>query len=130
MRQPCEVSTKSIVPAIRALLANELLTTHGLRQREAAVILGITQTAISKYMHHVRGATISIGTEGEIRSQIEKFACQLASGDIEKKTLALRICKLCRLVRRKGIMCKVCKEALETSMDYSTQCELCTEPLE
>ncbi|UCD95765.1 MAG: hypothetical protein JSV35_04410 [Candidatus Bathyarchaeota archaeon] len=130
MRQPCEVGTKSIVPAIRALLANELLTTHSLRQREAAVLLGITQTAISKYMHHVRGATISIGAEGEIRSLIEKVAGQLANGNIEKKTLALRICRLCRLVRRKGIMCKVCKEAPETSLDYSTPCELCMEPLE
>ena len=130
MRQPCEVSTKSIVPAIRALLANELLTAHGLRQREVAVILGITQTAISKYMHHVRGATISIGTEGEIQSHIEKVAGQLANGDIEKKTLALRICRLCRLVRRKGIMCKVCKEALEAPVDYNTPCDLCREPLE
>ena len=130
MRQPCEVGTKSIVPAIRALLANELLTTHGLRQREAAVMLGITQTAISKYMHHVRGAAISIGTEREIQSQIEKVADQLASGNIEKKTLALRICRLCRLVRRKGIMCALCKEGLEAPEDYSTPCELCTEPLE
>ena len=120
MRQPCEVGTKSIVPAIRALLADELLTTHGLRQREVAVLLGITQTAISKYTHHVRGATILIGTEREIRSQIEKTATLLASGNIEKKTLALRICRLCRLVRRKGIMCKLCRQTTEASINYSS----------
>lgn len=129
MRQPCEVSTKSIVPAIRALLADELLTTHGLRQREVAVLLGITQTAISKYTHHVRGATVSIGTEREIRSQIEKTATLLASGNIEKKMLALRICRLCRLARRKGIMCKLCRHATDASINYSTPCVLCTEPL-
>ncbi|MCK5562646.1 transcriptional regulator, partial [Candidatus Bathyarchaeota archaeon] len=60
MPMPCEVAVKSVVPAIRAGLAKELVQTHKLRQIDIANLLGITQTAVSKYTRDVRGRVVQI----------------------------------------------------------------------
>ncbi len=123
MKLPCEIAVKSVVPAIRALLAEELTETYGMKQREAASLLGITQTAVSKYTHHVRGRVLSIEKEQEVKTRIVKTAASLANGDLDRTALALEICAMCKFARKKRLMCKLCKQVdptLETG-----QCRLC-----
>jgi predicted transcriptional regulator len=124
MKLPCEVAVKSVVPAIRALLAIELVETHNLKQREVADLLGITQTAISKYTHHVRGRILAVGAEDEIMTLIVDTAASLADGDMRGTALARRICATCRLVREKRLMCELCKRA-NPNLD-AAQCQLCS----
>jgi predicted transcriptional regulator len=123
MRIPCEVAAKSVVPAIRALLAIELIETHRVKQREVAEMLGITQTAISKYSHRVRGRILSI-EEDEVRMLIANTADSLASGAMTRTDLVKQICATCRLVREKRLMCKVCKR-MNPELDVE-HCELCS----
>lgn len=126
MKLPCEVAVKSVVPAIRALLAKELIETHRMKQTEAAFLLGITQTAVSKYTHHVRGKGLSIEKEKEAQSLIAKTAASLADGSLDKTELGHQICVTCKLVRRKRLMCKLCKRANPTL--NVKECKLCTLP--
>jgi predicted transcriptional regulator len=123
MKLPCEIAVKSAVPAIRALLAKELIVTYGMRQKEVADLLGITQTAVSKYAHHVRGRVMLIENEEEVVTLITETAASLANGDMDKTTLALRICTTCKFVRRKRLMCGLCKLA-NPSLNIN-QCKLC-----
>lgn len=123
MKLPCEVAVKSVVPAIRALIAKELTETHKMKQVEAAELLGITQTAISKYTHHVRGRILRIEEEAKVRLFIRKTAASLANGDLTRAALVLRICDACRVVREKGLMCELCKRANPTI--EIKHCELC-----
>jgi len=124
MKLPCEVAVKSVVPAIRALLAIELVETHSMKQREVADLLGITQTAISKYTHHVRGGILAVGTEAEVMTLIAGTAASLANGNLKHAALARRICATCRLVREKRLMCELCKR---TNPKLNTaQCQLCS----
>lgn len=124
MKLPCEVAVKSVVPAIRALLAIELVETHDLRQREVADLLGITQTAISKYTHHVRGRILALGAEDEVMTLIVHTAASLADGNMRGTALARRICTTCKLVREKRLMCKLCKRT-NPNLD-TAQCQLCS----
>jgi len=124
MKLPCEIAVKSVVPAIRALLAKELTETHGMKQIEAAHLLGITQTAISKYTHHVRGGTISIEEQKEVKIQIIKTATSLVNGNLDRTTFALQICATCKLIRKKRLMCELCKRANPTL--NIEQCKLCS----
>ncbi len=124
MKLPCEVAVKSVVPAIRALLAKELTEVFGMKQTEAANLLGITQTAVSKYTHHVRGRVLSIESEKEVRVLISETAASLVNGNLDKTKLALQICSACRLVRVKGIMCRLCKRA-DSTLNIE-QCKLCS----
>lgn len=123
MKLPCEVAVKSVVPAIRALLAKELTETYGMKQREAANLLGITQTAVSKYTHHVRGRVLSIEKEEEVKMLIVKTAASLANGDLDRTALALKICGMCKFARKKRLMCELCKQADPTL--EKEQCRLC-----
>lgn len=123
MKLPCEIAVKSVVPAIRALLARELLEIHGMNQSEAANLIGITQTAISKYVHHVRGRTLSVEGERKVRLRIEETAIALANGNLKAKELPLQICGTCKLIRRQGLMCELCKRANPTLI--VEECNLC-----
>lgn len=123
MKLPCEVAVKSVVPAIRALLAKELTETHGMKQGAAAKLLGITQTAVSKYAHHVRGRSLLIEMEEEVRMTIVKTAASLVNGALDRTALSLQICSTCKLVRRKGLMCELCGRA-DSTVDLE-QCRVC-----
>ncbi|UCB60361.1 MAG: hypothetical protein JSW72_09730 [Candidatus Bathyarchaeota archaeon] len=123
LKLPCEVAVKSVVPAIRALLARELTENYGMKQGDAADLLGITQTAVSKYIHRVRGSVLSIGGEKEVKTLIMKTAASLADGNFERPFLALQICTTCSIVRKKRLMCRLCKRT-DPALDIE-QCKLC-----
>ena len=124
MKLPCEIAVKSAVPAIRALLALELTETYGLKQIEAANLLGITQTAVSKYTHHVRGRVLSIKKEKEVKMLIVKTAASLANGKLDRTALALQICTTCKLIRKKRLMCELCKRT-DPTLNIE-QCKICS----
>ncbi len=123
MKLPCEIAVKSVVPAVRALLAKELTETYGMKQREAAHLLGITQTAVSKYTHQVRGRVLKIEKQKEVEVQIAKTAASLANGNLDRTALALHICATCKLIREKRLMCELCKRA-DPALNIK-QCKLC-----
>lgn len=125
MSMPCEVAVKSVVPAIRAGLAKELIHTHKLKQNDVATLLGITQTAVSKYTRDVRGKVVKLEKEGEIHQMIVETAKMLARG-VSRRQLIFRFCEICRLVRQKGLMCKLCKRS-NPSIDVY-QCLICMKP--
>ncbi len=64
MLLPCEVAVKSVIPAIRSAIARELTESYGLKQKDVAELLGVTQTAVSKYTSHCRGAIFEVYRSG------------------------------------------------------------------
>ena len=123
---PCEVAVKSVVPAIRAGLAKELIRTHKLKQSDTANLLGITQTAVSKYTRHVRGRVVRIENVEEVHEMITETANMLANGEVSRRQFAIRFCEICKLVRQKGLMCELCRRS-NPSLDIR-QCLICIEP--
>jgi len=111
MIMPCEVAVKSVVPSIRAFIATELTRTHNMKQNDVAELLGITQTAVSKYTRQVRGAVLKIDQTEEIQSMLKKIASQLANDDITRQDLVVEFCEVCKVARRTGIMCNLCKRS-------------------
>lgn len=120
----CEVAVKSVVPAIRCAIAKQLIQTYGLKQREVASLLGITQTAVSKYTRHVRGRVLKIEEVNEVTPVIIEIATSLANGHISRRELVERFCTACIIIRRNGLMCKLCKRS-DPSIDIQ-QCDVCS----
>jgi hypothetical protein len=120
---PCEVAVKSVIPSIRALLAIELINTHGMKQDDVASLLGITQTAVSKYAHHVRGAALQTEIERLFEDVVKKVATLIANGEFDRFESTEQMCRLCSLVRTKGIMCEICNS--HSSERVSSICKLC-----
>jgi len=120
---PCEVAVKSVVPAIRALVAKELTRTYGLKQNDVASLLGITQTAVSKYTRHVRGKALEIESVVEVQPMITEIVVMLAGGRISRSELTARFCSACKIIRQRRLMCELCKRS-DPSLDVQ-QCFIC-----
>jgi len=123
MLMPCEVAVKSVVPSIRAFIATELTQTYDMRQVDVAALLGITQTAISKYTTQVRGASLKIDQTPEIQTMLKDIATQLVNKEITQPELVAEFCQVCKLVRKEGIMCSLCKRS-DPKLDIET-CQIC-----
>lgn len=123
MLLPCEVAVKSLVPAIRSVIARDLTQSYGLKQKEVANLLGVTQTAVSKYTRHVRGTVLKIEEVEEVQPMIEEIVVSLANRRMSKYELAAKFCVTCETIRRKGLMCKLCKRS-DPTIDIK-QCLVC-----
>jgi len=123
MSMPCEVAVKSLVPAIRALMARELIHTHKLKQDEAAHLLGVTQAAVSKYTRKVRGRALNIEKIEEANTITIDTTNLLAKGELTPPELVKKFCLVCKVVRQTGAMCALCKRS-NPSLDVNL-CRMC-----
>lgn len=99
------------MPAIKALMAKELVETYNLRQEEAAEILGISQSAVSKYTRKVRGHVIKIDDIEEIEPLIGKMIALLRNETHQRAEFLRFFCETCTIIREKRSMCQFCQKA-------------------
>ena len=103
---PCEVAVWNIVPAIRAAVAQEMVSA-GVLQKDIARMLQIQPSAVSQYLSGKRGYRIIFSDD--IRQEIRNLAENLIHGgeiDISKK-----FCSICTLARDITEPCDVCSES-------------------
>jgi predicted transcriptional regulator len=120
---PEELASKSVIPAIRALIVKRLVEEHGMTQQEAAKLLGVTQPAVSKYLHHKRGAAIRLNDIKEIDRATSDIAHMVSSRKVKAIEVMSRIETACEYVRRNRYMCGLHKR-LEPGMDVDS-CHIC-----
>jgi predicted transcriptional regulator len=120
---PCEVAVKSVIPSIRSAIARELVESYGLRQKDTAELLGITQTAVSKYTRFYRGTVIEVQRIEEAKVILNKTVYSLAKGEMNKYELTEKLCIICSIIREKGIMCELCTIS-DPTIDKD-QCLIC-----
>ena len=119
---PCEVAVKTVAPAIRALLAKNLLEKHKMKEVQVAEVLGITQSAVSKYSKNIRGTMIPIENIPEIQTIANKMAELLLSKSSRQAELMKLFCQACAAIRNKGLMCSVCQQNQKPKND---NCHFC-----
>jgi len=120
---PEELASKSVIPAIRALIVKRLVEDHGMTQQEAAKLLGVTQPAVSKYLHEKRGAAIRLIGIREIDQATTEIAEMVSSQKTQPIEVMSRIEAACEYVRRNRYMCDLHKK-LEPGMDIDS-CHVC-----
>jgi len=107
---PCEIAVKSVIPAIKALIAKELVEKHGLKQDEVAELLGISQSAVSKYTRKVRGYVIEVDDIKEVEPLMEKMIGLLVNGTYERTEFLKFFCQTCMTIRKTRKMCPFCQK--------------------
>jgi hypothetical protein len=105
------------------MVAKELMAKHNLKQAEAAKLLGISQPAVSLYYRKMRGKAIDLENDVDIEKLMENLADSLAGGGLSHKDFIPKFCEICRMIRAKGLLCKMHK-AFDPSIDID-KCELC-----
>lgn len=108
---PCEIAVKTVIPAIRATLAQELVENYELKQNQVAEILGISQSAVSKYTRQVRGHVIEINNIKDVQPLIDEMIDLLVNGNKERTKFLKLFCQTCLTIRRKGLICQFCQKA-------------------
>lgn len=124
MLTPCEVSVKCVLPVVRAMVAKELVTRHRLRQLEAAGLLGVSQSSVSLYSRKIRGRALDLKEEKDILATINNLAASLAKGGMPYEVFIVRLCEVCRVIRSKGLMCKLHRN-FDPNVDIE-ECEICS----
>ncbi len=120
---PCEVAVKSVIPAIRSAIARELTHSYGLKQEEVAQLLGVTQTAVSKYTRHYRGAIFEVTDVEGVQPILKETVFSLANDEMDKYELAEKLCTICGIIRQSGLMCILCRIS-DPDID-SSKCVVC-----
>ena len=102
---PDEIASKSVIPAIRAMVVRRLVDEYGMTQQQAARLLGITQPAVSKYMHNKRGIAINLEGKAHVDEAANKIAALLVSGKAGQVQVMGKLNEVSMLVRRSKLMC-------------------------
>ena len=82
MLLPAEIESKTLIPALRAILAKNLSQNHNVREDEISKMLGVTQAAISNYIRGTRGDPELIKkliAEKQVSEMINEISSDLAS---------------------------------------------------
>jgi len=106
---PCEVAAKFILPVFRSYVAKDLVEKYSFTQLEVAEKLGITQAAISQYLHSKRGHKGRREFDvflPMIQSAAGETARNIAAEKTDVDEVMTRFCKLCLLLREEGRMLK------------------------
>jgi uncharacterized protein len=116
MLLPCEVGVQTVLPAIRALMARTIVEKHGMKEKQAAALLGLSQSAISRYTTKNRGNILIIENVPEVQELIDQMIQVLLYGKNHQTTEVLSLlCQTCKVIREKGLMCELCKKKTGTS---------------
>ena len=82
MLLPAEIESKTLIPALRAILAKNLAENHNVREDEISKMLGVTQAAISNYIRGTRGdpeLIKKLSAEKQVSEMINEIAIDLSS---------------------------------------------------
>ena len=124
MLLPCEVGVKTVLPAIRAEMARGLVEKHGMKEQQAAEILGLSQSAISRYTTKDRGNLITIEDAPEVQTRIDQMINLLLGKKSHQSTELLELfCEICKIIREKGLMCQPCRK--KTPQPSAETCAFC-----
>lgn len=108
MKPNCEAMVRYVLPAIRAMIARDLIEGHNMTQKEAAKKLGMTQPAVSQYGKHIRGNRAKIlERDQNISDKISKISNSLARGEIDINEATDKVCEICKYMRKKGLVKKI-----------------------
>jgi hypothetical protein len=115
MKPFCEVIVAEILPTIRMLITKHLLESYDYTQTKVASILGITQAAVSQYSTAARGKRLKlIEKNKKIMELIEKLADDIAKGKVKSREVHVRLCELCREIRKSKLICKLHEDSYPT----------------
>ncbi|MBC8157193.1 helix-turn-helix domain-containing protein [Armatimonadetes bacterium] len=126
MLLPSEIESKLLIPAIRAILSKELVIEKGLKEEEAARMLGITQAAVSNYLRGTRGDNELISklmSLSEIMSMIKEISNDLSTNRAYTAKTLSKFIGLCNYMRYSLIICDA-HHSLERNIDEKV-CEQC-----
>ena len=104
---------------MRAQIAKNLIEKYGYTQMAAASKLGMTQSAMSRYLTLERGTKIV--SSKEILNFVE-VATNIDVNHFSEEETLQRFCFICKTMRKQGTLCDVHKERVTSKSDNCKAC--------
>lgn len=126
MLLPSEIEAKSLIPAVRAILAKKLIKEYALKEEDVAKVLGITQAAVSNYVRGTRGDVELISkleSVREVMRMIDDISKDLSTNKAYTPNTLAKFIGLCNYMRYTLLICDV-HHSIESNID-ETICEQC-----
>ena len=124
MLLPCEVGVQTVLPAIRALMARTILENHGMKEQQVAEVLGLSQSAISRYTTKNRGNLLAVENVPEVKKNIDQMIQLLLYEKTHKTAEIMELfCQTCKIIRENGLMCELCQK--KTKENTAEVCAFC-----
>lgn len=127
MLLPAEIESKTLIPALRAILAKKLAEEHNIREDEISKMLGVTQAAISNYIRGTRGdpkLIEKLAADEQVSIMIKELSERLASDMAYTPSSLARFISLCNYIKSSLLICEI-HHNLESNIDeaISKECE-------
>ncbi len=113
-----EIVVEEFLPTFRSLLA-EALRERGLTQNEVANLLGISQSAVSKYVHGEIKRNERLLTDPQLQELVEELADGLAAGEITTVEALIETEVCIRDLERGGMLADLHAEAMPELAEYN-----------
>lgn len=107
MKPLCEMMSLEVLPGVRAIIANLLISKYGLTQKQAAERMGTTQPAISQYRREHRGRAKLLKRDPNFMDVINSITKRIASGELSPNQAGLEFCEVCKYMRSSGLACEI-----------------------
>lgn len=130
MLLPSEIESKTLIPAIRAIISRRLVNDYSMKEEDVARLLGITQAAVSNYIRGTRGDAelvkklIDIPT---IAKRIDEISRELASSKAFLPSTMAKYIGLINYIRQSMIICDI-HHTIEDNIDKEV-CKACEDML-
>ena len=119
MLLPAEIESKTLIPALRAILAKNLSENHDIREDEISKMLGVTQAAISNYIRGTRGdpeLIKKLSAEKQVSEMINEIAVDLSSDMAYSPSSLSKFIGLCNYIKTSLLICDI-HHNLESNID-------------
>ncbi|MFQ5572682.1 MAG: transcriptional regulator [Nitrosopumilaceae archaeon] len=126
MLLPAEIESKTLIPALRAILAKKLAEDHKIREDEISKMLGVTQAAVSNYIRGTRGDPELIQkllAEEQVSKMVDELSDSLASAMAYTPSSLSKFIGLCNYIKSSLLICDI-HHNLETDIDEKV-CKEC-----
>ena len=126
MLLPAEIESKTLIPALRAIIAKTLAEKHQVREEIISKMLGVTQAAISNYIRGTRGDPELIKkllSEKQISEMIDDICDNLASDKAYTPSSLSKFIGLCNYIKSSLLICDI-HHNLESDIDEAI-CKEC-----
>ncbi len=120
MRFVEEIVVDEFLPTYRSLLA-EALREQGLTQHEVAELLGISQSAVSKYVHGDVARNETLLADQRLTDLVEDLADGLAEGELTPVQALIETEVLIRELERGGTVAGLHEDAVPELAQYDTE---------
>jgi predicted transcriptional regulator len=126
MLLPAEIESKTMIPALRAILAKKLANQHKIREDEISKMLGVTQAAVSNYIRGTRGdpkLISQLSSEKQIVEMLNEISDNLASNKAYTPASLSKFIGICNYIKTSLLICDI-HHNLESDIDEAI-CKEC-----